>query len=348
MPNSSPSSLAAYRPHLAALSGGFAGAALAALAGLPAGPLIGASLAVALLAGWHVAVAVDERLRLLAFTTIGLSLGSTVPPGMLDQIGGWIVSLAILMLSLIATLWIGTVILSRVFGHDVETALMSTIPGTLSNVVALAIEGRGDVTTIMVLQTLRVLMLVVFVPPIATLAGPPESVGSTIGTMGTGDLAVLLVAGLMAARAFAALRIPAAALLAGMIVGAAAHLGGLVEGYVPYWAIFASFAVTGAALGARFSAIGLSRLMRLFGEAVVSVGIATLVSIGFAFLVTTITGLPAGQVWIAFAPGAVEAMAAIGLALGYDPAYVAVHHFARIAMLLALAPLALRLVGRAP
>ena len=37
-----------------------------------------------------------------------------------------------------------------------------------------------------------------------------------------------------------------------------------------------------------------------------------------------------------------EAMAAIGLALGYDPAFVAAHHFARILILLALVPAFLR------
>ena len=52
--------------------------------------------------------------------------------------------------------------------------------------------------------------------------------------------------------------------------------------------------------------------------------------------------LPLGQILIAYAPGGVEAMAAIGLALGYDPAFVAAHHFARILILLVLVPAFLR------
>ena len=43
-----------------------------------------------------------------------------------------------------------------------------------------------------------------------------------------------------------------------------------------------------------------------------------------------------------YAPGGGEAMAAIGLALGYDPAFVAIHHFARIVMLVFLVPFVLK------
>jgi uncharacterized membrane protein AbrB (regulator of aidB expression) len=38
-------------------------------------------------------------------------------------------------------------------------------------------------------------------------------------------------------------------------------------------------------------------------------------------------------------------MAAIGLALGYDPAYVAVHHLVRIIFLLATMPVLLRRIA---
>ena len=62
----------------------------------------------------------------------------------------------------------------------------------------------------------------------------------------------------------------------------------------------------------------------------------------FAAPVAALTGLPLGQLWVAFAPGGVEAMAAMGLALGYDPAFVAVHHLVRLAVLFVIVPLFLR------
>jgi uncharacterized membrane protein AbrB (regulator of aidB expression) len=52
--------------------------------------------------------------------------------------------------------------------------------------------------------------------------------------------------------------------------------------------------------------------------------------------------MPFGQVWVAYAPGGIEAMAAMGLALGYDPAFVATHHLVRILLVIGLLPLLIR------
>ena len=78
------------------------------------------------------------------------------------------------------------------------------------------------------------------------------------------------------------------------------------------------------------------------GAALVAGGASALISFAFAALVAAVTALPLGQLWVAFAPGGVEAMAAMGLALGYDPAFVAVHHLVRLAVLFVLVPLFLR------
>jgi uncharacterized membrane protein AbrB (regulator of aidB expression) len=51
-------------------------------------------------------------------------------------------------------------------------------------------------------------------------------------------------------------------------------------------------------------------------------------------------------VFVAFAPGGVEAMAAMALALNYDPAFVAVHHIYRIILLILSLPLFLKIMGK--
>jgi len=68
----------------------------------------------------------------------------------------------------------------------------------------------------------------------------------------------------------------------------------------------------------------------------------------FAGGVAQLTGLPFGQVWVAYAPGGVEAMAAMALALGYDPAFIATHHLSRIVLLLFSLSLLLRLFRSPP
>ncbi len=65
-----------------------------------------------------------------------------------------------------------------------------------------------------------------------------------------------------------------------------------------------------------------------------------------AIPVAQILGIPFGQVFVAFAPGGVEAMAAMALALGYDPAYVATHHLFRIILLFFLLPVGVKILKK--
>ena len=325
------------------LVAGLAGAALAALAGIPAGALIGSTLGVGAVAAAGVRVGLPARLRDLAFATIGVSLGSGIDERLFDQLGTWAVSLAILVASLIATIVAGRMVLMRGFGLDAGTATLSSAPGTMSNAIAVALEGHGNAATVMVLQLLRLFVLVIAVPPLATvLGGSAEGSAQAAPAMSILVFVVLLglalILGLLGARA----GIPAASLLAGMVLSATGHVTGLVEGAGPSWAIFAAFAITGAVLSARMSRVTAAEACRSVLAGLALVATSLVLSLGFALVAQAATGLSFAQVWIAYAPGGVEAMAAIGLSLGYDPAYVAVHHFARIFALLLIVPIALR------
>lgn len=326
------------------LAAGLAGAALAALAGIPAGALIGSTVAVIALAATGRQVGLPIWLRDLAFATIGVSLGSGIDERVFDQLGAWAVSLTILVASLIATIAVGRSILTRGFGLDAQTATLASSPGTMSNAIAIAADGHGDATAVMFLQLMRLLVLVVAVPPLAwALEGATTSATPAGETMSVTFFAGLLILSTGLGRLGSRMGLPAASLLAGMILSASGHASGLVHGTTPSWALFAAFAITGAVLSSRLSRVDAARVKQhlLAGFSVVAA--AVVLSLGFALLARVATGIPFTQVWIAYAPGGVEAMAAIGLSLGYDPAYVAVHHFARILALVMIVPIALRL-----
>jgi membrane AbrB-like protein len=336
-----PPLLSKLKPHVVALTLGGGGGVLALGLGLPAAALIGSTLTVAVAAVTPISLAVHQRLRDLAFCVIGISLGAGVEAEALSQIGAWSVSLTMLLVCLWTTLMTGALLLKRLFGMDSDTAILATSPGTMSNAIALALEGRGDATTILILQMFRLLVLVSVVPPVAMLLDA-DGIFLPMASMGLLPLALLVSTALSLGLWGSRMGIPAACLLFGMLLSAGAHVAGLAQGPAPVWAVNASFIITGAALGARLTSIKLSKLMQLSGAGLLLVGSAVVVSLCFAGITHVFTGLPLAQIWIAFAPGGVEAMAAIGLALGYDPAYVAIHHFARILLLVILIPICLR------
>lgn len=332
------------KTYLPTLMAGLAGAALAALLGIPAGALIGSTLAVAGVSALGLKVGLPNALRDLAFATIGVSLGSGVTEEVFGQIGTWGISLAILILSLIATVFIGRMLLTRLFGLDAQTATLASSPGTMSNAVAIAAEGTGDATAVMFLQLMRLLALVILVPPLAVALETSEAAPTLLQSrMSIFALIALLVTALLLGMVGGRLGIPAASLLSGMIVSSAAHAGGIVHGAMPAWVIFAAFTLTGAVLGSRMSRVTLGQIRSYAFAGLSTVATALVVSLIFALIAAELTTLPFGQIWIAYAPGGVEAMAAIGLSLGLDPAYVAVHHFARIFALVFIVPIALKL-----
>lgn len=327
---------------IATLALGLCGAAAGVALGIPAGALIGSSVLVAGLAAAGAPMMVPAPIRNLGFAVIGLSLGAGVTPDSFQRIGSWSLSLAILAVSIAATMLAVAAVLRRVYTLDPETALLSATPGTMSYVLAIAADGRGDAPTVLVLQVLRLLMLATILPilVVSVAAAPvlPPPAHVMAWSQLAGVLALVAMLGWLGARA----GLPAAWLVAGMVVNGAAHAVGTVQGAAPAWMLFAGFAVTGAVLGARFTGLSLAVLRRLIVASVATVLLATAIAAAFAEVTHLVTGLPFGQTWIAYAPGGVEAMAAVGLALGYDPAFIAIHHLVRIGFLIAFLPVALR------
>ena len=324
------------------LAVGLIGAGLATIAGLPAAPLIGAAITTSAAAWAGAPLAVDTRVRDVGFLIIGLSLGSGFQADILDKAGSWVLSLAILCLSIFATLMIGKWLMQSLAKADRETATLASAPGTMSMAIAMAVEGRGDATRVTVIQSMRLLMLTAILP--LALVGTDASMADAVPQPSIDwlHLCLLALVGWVCASLIKRTGFPAALLVGGMAISALAHVFGLVHGTPHPWVQFVGYCLIGSVIGSRFSGITLAAIRREAGSTALIVAVAAIVSAIFALCVSVITQLPIGQVWVAFAPGGVEAMAAIGLAMGFDPAYVAVHHLARISFLTLCLPLVLK------
>ena len=73
-----------------------------------------------------------------------------------------------------------------------------------------------------------------------------------------------------------------------------------------------------------------------------TVGIVTLV----ALAVTPLVDMPFGQIWLGLSPGALEGMGALGIALGFDTAFIAAHHVTRLLLLTLAIPSVALLIRR--
>jgi uncharacterized membrane protein AbrB (regulator of aidB expression) len=74
--------------------------------------------------------------------------------------------------------------------------------------------------------------------------------------------------------------------------------------------------------------------------------VGTVVSSAFAIACAFLLALPVGDVVIAFAPGALEAMTTLAFVLNLDPAYVGTHHIARLIFVSLMIPIVMHALQR--
>lgn len=322
-----------------------AGAGLAYAASVPAPYLVGPAVAVTAASLRGMRTGMPGVARDAAFLVIGLAMGTGVTPEVLQEARSWPGSLLLLALAVLTMIFAGAAVMRRAFGMDRNTAMLCATPGHLSFTILLSMEVGGETRRVVIIQSLRVLSLVVIVP-LLVAAVSDRTLGAAIPFDGAPltlpHLAILLAAALALGHGFKLLRAPAAMLLGAMFVSAIGHGSGLTPGAVPGWLSVSGFVLLGALIGTRFAGVTMSEVIGALGAVVVLTTISALVAVAGALVAAWAFGVSLTSALIAFAPGGLETMAALAVLLDADIAYVAAHHVGRLMFLAAILPLLVR------
>jgi uncharacterized membrane protein AbrB (regulator of aidB expression) len=121
-----------------------------------------------------------------------------------------------------------------------------------------------------------------------------------------------------------------------------------VHAVTPPWVANAAMVSLGAVAGARFAGMSPRLFASYLGASVGSFVVSACVAGAFASIVITMLSFHAEDVLIAFAPGSVDAMMLLALALHIDPVYVGAHHVSRVIFQSLAMPLIARRIARVP
>jgi membrane AbrB-like protein len=335
---------------LRSLAIGAAGGLALGLTGMPGGWIAGAMLAVAVYALSGGEVGLSPAMRNLGFLVVGISMGSGVTPETVARLPSWPITMALVIATLPLTILIVSAFLERVAGWTRPTAVLSSMPGALSFLLALAPDTKADVPRVAIVQTMRVAILVAIIPLFAL--GLPEPVQAVAPTASVSleDVLLLYSAGVGGAVLASLLNVPAGLLIGGLLVSAILHGTGLVEGQPPEWLAIFGFIVLGVLIGSRFAGTRWSQLGAIIGVSLASFVLSVSIAVAMATLGAALTDFPLFKLIVAFAPGGLEAMVVLAFALDLDPAFVAAHHLARFLLIALLAPYVLhrlKLLGSA-
>ncbi|MCF6303941.1 MAG: AbrB family transcriptional regulator [Rhodobacteraceae bacterium] len=319
------------------------GAALAWFLGVPAPFLTGPASFVSVAGLLGLKTVMPDRLRDTVFLVIGLVLGTSVTPEILDEAGKWPISLIAMSISVALIMVLGGWMFKRWFGMDRQTGLLAATPGHLSYVLSFSTDIGANTAIVSVIQSMRILILTLLVPvAIAVFTDADMTMRAPYGAdISVANLLILAVLAFVLGRILLKLQVPAAYLLGGMILSSVGHGAGLTPGNLPVWLSSAAFIMMGTLIGTRFSGVSKKMLREaaFAGIAITFVGLS--LAILTAMLVSQLTGLPLIWLIIALAPGGLETMVAMAGVVGADPAFVAFHHVARLFFLSAFVPLVL-------
>src|SRR6202790_4614353 len=220
---------------LETLAIGAAGGALFLWASLPGGLISGAMIAVgvATIAGRPLLVPPIPTQTVLVL--LGISLGSLVSRQLLQHIGAYPLTIALLALATFCSTFGSSLYLQRVHGWDQTSAFLAGSPGALSQITMLAAEKGADVPAIAVVQTMRVIILTAALPLLLALTGiapssPPAAAAAVASPF---ELVELLAAAMATALLLRLIKFPASWMFGAMIGSIVLHGAGLVEGGLP-------------------------------------------------------------------------------------------------------------------
>src|ERR1700686_1603725 len=315
---------------LIAATGGF----LFDLAKFPAGWLAGAMVfsATAALAGRPLGL--PNNLARAFYIVLGMSIGAVATPQTVAGMAIWPLSIVAVTIAM-AVGTLGTVVyLKRVHGWDTLTAVLGGLPGGLSQVLVLAAEQGLDLRAIAIVQSMRVVILAVCVPAglgLFGLAGPARLPAGSVA-IADAPWELVIMVGLSVTVALVLLKsgFPGGLIFGPMVVSGVLHGGDFIHITFPPW--FANIAMVGlgSVAGSRFTGTPFRLMLSYLGAALGSFVVSLLITAAFALAVTVLLGLRVSDVVVAYAPGSIDAMMILALALHLDPVFVGAHHLARV------------------
>jgi uncharacterized protein len=346
------SRLTSHQPFAEAMVIAAIGGAVFEFARFPAGWMAGSLVFVAIAALAGRRMHVPTPAARLSFIALGIIIGGVATPETVRGMTTWPLSIVVISLAMLVITVAAASYLKFVHRWDPQTALFAAVPGALSQVSAMAAERQADMRAIVIVQTVRVVALAVGVPLGLALAGldaPSQLPATARGAFDApGQLTVLVAGSVAAALILYRVGFTGGFFFGPMVVSAFLHGGGLVDVNLPGWLFVLSMIALGAINGARFNETSFRMLAQYLVAALGSLAVVVAVAAVFVVLAASLLSLRLDNLIASYAPGSVDVMMILALALHLDPVFVGAHHLARILVVSLALPIGASLTDQRP
>ncbi|RAH98824.1 aminopeptidase [Acuticoccus sediminis] len=319
-----------------------AGAAMFLLLGLPLPFLFGPMTAclVAALLGARLQRA--GTLGTAARTVLGLAVGASITPEVVDRLPSMAASLALVPLYVLLIGAVGVPYFHRVAKFDLPTAYYSAMPGGMQDMIVFGEVAGANVRALSLVQATRVLTIVTVAPFLLINVYGVEfvnPVGAPAGDLPLSEILIMIAAALIGWKGGERIGLFGASIIGPMVLAAILSLTGLLHDRPPREAVLASQFLIGLSVGVYYVGVTLRELRHIVVVGAVFVLVLAALAAAFTEIVVLSGLAPAVEGFLAFAPGGQAEMAIIAIVAGADLGYVVTHHLARMVLVIVLAPI---------
>ncbi|WP_236545365.1 AbrB family transcriptional regulator [Tropicimonas marinistellae] len=321
------------------------GVAVFRFLGLPLPWLLGPMFACLLAAFAGVRLAGAPRISTAMRTVLGVAVGASLTPSLVDQIGEMVLSIALIPPFILCIGLTGYPYFRRLWGFDPATSYYASMPGGLQDMLVFGEEAGGSPRVLSLVHATRILVIVTVLPLILSWAldvpldRPPGEPAADIPALELVLMVVIAIAGWWGAKAVGLF---GASILGPLILAAIASLTGVIHHRPPVEAILAAQFFIGATVGVKYVGITVGELRRVVLAALGYVAILSVLSAIFASIAYWAGFAPMTEAILAFSPGGQAEMAVLAIVAGADIAYVITHHLVRMVTVIVGAPIVQR------
>ncbi len=328
---------------------GCAGAAFFVVAKLPLPWFLGALTATLIASVLGVPLIPPARLGQVLRAVLGVAIGSAFTPEILSRGAPMIVSLLGLLPWMAILVGGGYWFFSRRAMYDPMTSFFASVPGGLSDMVMIAEEMGADARAVTLIQLSRNVLVVFALPlylqwhehiAVARQAFTAKSHLTDLSIDSAAELLLLAVVGVWFGKK---LGIAGAAIIGPMILSGLSHVAGWTTASVPFEIMTPTQILLGILLGYKFRGLTwLEFRTTLASGLLFSAGLLVLALL-VSEIVSHFSGYSSMLTLMAYAPGGQAEINLLAFALHADVAFIAIHHLARIALVMLSAQVMVRL-----
>ncbi|HGF7479284.1 TPA: AbrB family transcriptional regulator [Vibrio mimicus] len=275
-------------------------------------------------------------LLLFVQIVLGISVGATIS---LTELGATLTVPVIIGLVCCLTLQIisSYLWLTKREGWTPFESLLGAVPGAMAAILVISESSQKPSTKVVYSHSVRLMILTLLALLISNSAPDAVSVEGSLMAYAWLIFFTLALVSLLLGKASTLLGIPAPYMLAALLVTASYNSFSTgIEMQLPKWMVLFATALLGILIGSRIADTTLREAMAYSRAGFMVTMIGLLVAVGVSGVFSILLDKSWVVLLLAWVPGSVEAMTAVALLLGMEPAFVMINHALRLLLLYSL------------